>query len=457
MKKKIFFLLIFLVLCRCENKLKCPEGMSFKNGICVFKEEEYEMKEVNIIHDIIDLFEDIFKDADIKYQDKGIGSPCKKDIDCGEGLVCLDWKGGYCSILNCGECPQGSICVSVTKLQTVCFKECKSTDECRKEEGYGCKKISDIKENLNGVCYEVKENAKGVGEGCKNHSECTQELSCLQTFAGGYCAEIGCSKDEQCNAQSECILVNDIPTCLKKCEKDEDCAVEGNYPRKCGELFDYIKYEKVKVCLGGNYGLKIGEKCLNSFECESEYCKIVYKGKCSFSKAGCMKTEDCKDGGICEVSVENYAGFCSKECTLGDKCGGGSFCVGYGGGKGKCQKVCSGVDDKTCMKDVDQECIFGDPLGDNSKYVCAKIDEGSPGSPCKEKKDCIEGECFISKDGGYCISKCGNEGLCPFPMSCQKINGITRCYKRCNSNNDCPLDFVCKIPQEAFQKICVPQ
>jgi hypothetical protein len=75
----------------------------------------------------------------------GIASICTDNMDCPRvevrdggtvQLICLTgFKGGYCGMQGCSttaDCPQGSICVRHTDMQTYCFRECANKPECNR-------------------------------------------------------------------------------------------------------------------------------------------------------------------------------------------------------------------------------------------------------------------------------------------------------------------------------------
>jgi hypothetical protein len=66
----------------------------------------------------------------------GVGAACDADEDCHAGdtpLVCLDFKGGYCGLVDCEEdadCPAGSGCVVHDDGSNYCFLLCAEKPEC---------------------------------------------------------------------------------------------------------------------------------------------------------------------------------------------------------------------------------------------------------------------------------------------------------------------------------------
>ena len=64
----------------------------------------------------------------------GVGAACTTDADCTEeGLVCLDFKGGYCGLEGCtgdADCPGGSACITHTDSVNYCFLVCEQKADC---------------------------------------------------------------------------------------------------------------------------------------------------------------------------------------------------------------------------------------------------------------------------------------------------------------------------------------
>ena len=470
----------------------CPAGTIPQAGTCVSVPDstphEFVIKELPNDSDILDdpggEPADLVDDATVETDaDPGtdapihdvfpggvIGRSCNKDLDCklfGIDGVCLDWPKGYCTILNCdgddGPCPEGALCLALTPNAFACAAACDTSAQCRLDEGYGCKKIPDPLGEPVSICYQVKKE-NGPAEGCSGHQDCAGNAACLTAFSGGYCADLWCGLDAPCGYGTACVLVNDLPACLKECEVDPDCIVEGDLPRTCAKMKSAITLgDKVKVCASGTLGVPIGGQCLTDMECDSENCEVVYTGKCSFSKDGCLLDSDCTDGGICQQSVENAFGYCTSECSLSG-CPGESFCIGAsiaasGKVEGKCLPGCQGPGDQACRPEAGLTCLFGDPVGSLSHYSCANLPSGKIGSPCKAPSECESGQCLVAgTGGGYCTGPCGFQGFCPFPSSCQQvgIDGQYRCLLRCLSGDDCPPGHSCQIPPGAVSDVCYP-
>jgi hypothetical protein len=472
LKNNLFFFIFFLSFISCSKTLTCPEGMTLMGKTCYVIEEIYEVKEVNVnpdIHydensadnnlsdsEIVDIIpSDLSESAETTANTKGIGSACIKDDQCEKGMVCLDWNMGYCTINDCDKCPDGSVCIALSQNTSVCLKKCSSDSECRVLEGYACKLLSTGSGKKESVCYEVKEPQAKIGDTCKDHSQCSGKSACLTNIPDGYCADLFCGNDSPCSEGSACVYFSGIPACLKICISNEDCKTEDQKERDCTLLKDYVTKKDVKVCTTSTTGLDFYAKCFNDFECDSKKCFLMFKGKCSFDQTGCLDNNSCKDGGFCMESYESYAGFCTQECGSSSICDEG-FCVKDPSGASFCSLPCDDITDKKCRKDLEMTCMFGDPVGSNSKYVCARIANKGAGYKCSENGNCDSGECLKNDTGGYCLTACTGTGECPFPSSCQPYDNKYRCYLRCFHDKNCPSGFTCKTGPQTTVKICLP-
>jgi len=468
---KIFFILTFISYVSCSTeKLSCPEGTYLKGETCIPFEDEYETKEILVPDAKNDLDKDNpADDADMKdgvkdsetVQNSVIGKACNTDSNCKEGQisgVCLDWNKGYCTVLSCPPCPEDAVCLNITKLATACLKKCGNDGDCRTGDSYACKKLMNAEGESDDVCYQIETGASPLGGTCNGHEYCEGGLSCLTSILGGYCAAVLCSAENPCSEGSHCVYFNGVPTCMKSCGLDDDCKVEGDYKRACLEKKEVMSGGAVKVCLSGKTGVDVGGQCLNDNECSTSKCNIVYKGICSFSKAKCLKTADCKDGGICEEKAEYYAGFCTQDCQVSKLCPGSSLCVGLTFESGYCSTACFGVNDSVCRPDVGMKCLYGDPIGAPDKYACAVMSAGDIGADCKADPDCKNLYCLDSGGSGYCTMNCSQDYPCPFPTQCIKGDDEAyKCYKRCKSTGDCPSGFQCKKTNySSSMTICVP-
>jgi hypothetical protein len=83
-----------------------------------------------------------------------IGDACETALDCsaqGSRLCDRTQPHGYCTLRGCeqGTCPEESVCVKFRPEQerlavTYCMYGCEEDDDCRNDEGYECKRASDL-------------------------------------------------------------------------------------------------------------------------------------------------------------------------------------------------------------------------------------------------------------------------------------------------------------------------
>ena len=81
--------------------------------------------------------------------DAGLGAACVTPADCGDGLYCETFAGGYCtSDCNEGasECPSGSTCFDIgvdNEPYQICFLDCSSDTDCGRD-GYICDAVGAV-------------------------------------------------------------------------------------------------------------------------------------------------------------------------------------------------------------------------------------------------------------------------------------------------------------------------
>jgi hypothetical protein len=128
---------------------------------------------------------------------KAIGAPCRKDVDCGSGELCLlteansnlSFPKGYCtqSCASNGTCNDGtSTCVGFSATAAYCFTSClganADTTPCPEGSNYACALLFDQTGTVlpDGACLPTTESQGGVacdpaaGDGtCTNPSDTT--------------------------------------------------------------------------------------------------------------------------------------------------------------------------------------------------------------------------------------------------------------------------------------------
>jgi hypothetical protein len=391
-----------------------------------------------------------------------VGKACNGEADCKVGGVdgdCLNWVKGYCSVMDCGSggvtCPEGSVCMGMTAKQTACAVACDGDADCRVAEAYACKALLDSAGLTVHACWQVKKQG-GPAEGCDGPQDCAGAATCLTNFSGGYCAVQFCAGDAGCPEGTHCVKQNKVPTCLKACEAKTDCVVPGDLPRECIKLNSIDTGDKVGVCGSGTLGVQIGQQCLNDSECTSFDCHVVATGSCSATPFGCLVDNDCPETEVCVPSPGATYGYCTLACSA--PCTGQNYCVGGAAmGKGECLPGCSAKGDAACRAEAGLSCIYGAPIGyPQGHYACARIGIGALGGACASVGDCTSGQCLSAAGGkGYCTGPC-TLGYCPFPTSCQKVDGQDRCLLMCLSGDDCPAGQACSIRGESMIPLCYP-
>ncbi len=398
---------------------------------------------------------------------KVVGAPCANDIDCVGGLQCFSWPKGYCTLTPCADtgtpCPGASQCwAGDASMPKVCSQSCDSVLDCRKADGYGCKRLSTpfggIDANL---C--LPSGTAAVGMGCTKPLDCSGDNTCLTDMAGGYCARIGCSPTDPCDADSSCVMRNGSFTCLKTCTVDGDCAIATKQSRKCVTKSD-VKKKTVQVCLDSVKAAPVGSPCATSLDCDSKVCSIYAKGTCSVGGAPCLTDGECGASGPCTIPGDGSLdkGVCSATCDTNTNCPTGGFCVGQGNsGTGTCAPTCKGPGDtESCGGVPGLVCLFGQPLVTPTGvtlpgYACAPRAAGAAGSDCTSNTDCAKGtNCIVNSQasGGYCATPCDTTP-CPFGNACADL-GIKMCERMCNLDEDCPPLLVCKQDNQAGAKVC---
>jgi len=389
--------------------------------------------------------------------DGAVGQACFLDKQCDNDGLCLDWVGGYCTLLNCPtvtQCPQGSGCVDLGGGTTICLELCDPDNTCR--EQYGCKPFVSVGGDVLSGCVSLDDDAMPAGGPCEEHTDCSDTLACLGFVPGGYCALIGCD-ETSCPEGTACVTYNGQPTCLAACGTTDDCLIGGVTDRSCAPLLD-LKLKVAHVCIPTVDGVGVGSQCALDIECESNECRIVAEGNCVGANLGCFTDDDCPGAGVCELAPAYVKGVCTQPCAGDVKCPGNTLCIDTFSGPAWCQIPCQGLNDPTtCDKSLGESCVFGDPIAGTTgggNYACVVLKSGDPGMPCEAGEDCKGGACLGNP--GTCAPECTDTLTCSFPATCVEHQGALRCMKRCFSVQDCPAGMACKTTATAFSKICVP-
>ncbi len=217
------------------------------------------------------------------------GSGCEVADDCfpdvAEGELagdaqCLDRvDGGYCTHLcesdeDCcaaaGECPDdfAQVCSPFESTGlNMCFLSCEEEDILAAAGGAGAEAPDDANEfcqrgaGPDFICRSSgggSTNRKvcvpgdcGVGADCATDDDCTGDLTCLKTFAGGYCGVADCTGDADCPADSVCVDEGDgVQVCLRTCERASDCSFcrDASVAGDCDPDANLVESSGVSVC-----------------------------------------------------------------------------------------------------------------------------------------------------------------------------------------------------------------
>ncbi len=406
-----------------------------------------------------------------------IGAPCKSSNDCqgistqtgcvpdtekpdagclqyNTDVECLNndvWKNGYCGLSDCLSfpCPTGSLCVGVSPNRAWCVAPCEKDSDCRTSEGYACKAVLDAEGDLVHACLPAGKGA--TGSPCKLYTDCQGDMDCLTSFKDGYCAQRDCSKDVPCPEGSACVQLHEGAACLKSCATDGDCKTDQVQDRSCKKLHSAVSDgDKVKVCVAGTGGKKIGDPCTQDYECDSDKCQVVFRGQCKGTTRPCNATDDC-DGRVCDTTdPATILGYCTKDCKLLPKsCGstshsGPAVCLQTNDGF-RCMPACIS---QACTIKYAMICAYGfDKSGFGvNKYCMPAPKQGDWGTFCTQDSDCHNKsqspECLKGSGGyGYCtgVPRLSNgQRTCPFPMQYAMYNGRHLCLRYCRpGQGDC--------------------
>ena len=159
----LFLLVTAIALAACGDRvvlLECPLGTMPEGAVCVPYEPDFD----SFVSPPLDGVDDVTEPGDVLEQETmrgpadsegdgragvtdvgsssgGVGTACLKAADCGMGWSCLNWPGGYCTILDCSQssCPAGSVCTSVSGGNLACLRTCADDNDCPSPEDQACK------------------------------------------------------------------------------------------------------------------------------------------------------------------------------------------------------------------------------------------------------------------------------------------------------------------------------
>ena len=458
--------------------LECPLGTMPEGSQCVPYQavpDTYEPPEPDGLADFA-IAEDLDEPADIQagvdtqavelpttedtlQPTVGVGSPCVKGADCGEGWACLNWPGGYCSLLDCSatSCPTGSVCTAVSGGNVACLRLCENDSDCPNVAQQACKHaLPTLSGQLEKVCFGLSDNAGFVGAECQGPSECQGPALCEAISPNGYCSIAEC-KETGCPEGSTCARLQGLYFCLRNCDEATDCYQSVTQEQSCVSLKDVDK-KPVDVCSPGEGEQGVGDACVSDVECKSATCQILGEGRCSQSDKPCDSESDCDGAEFCNTGPQTKVGYCTGQCSLNAPCAGAGFCaLSEDIATGTCRSTCpSGSDPGNCPINDGFSCIYGVPLGEFSgKYLCDFLAPGDVGSSCTADVDCPGGSC-TGGEYGVCIRPCSADYGCPFPGTCVKDDeGGTTCRPSCLSASDCQPGEDCAPALGGLTNACV--
>ena len=403
--------------------------------------------------------------------DGSVGSPCKLEADCKDpGAVCLDWPGGYCTILDClpggTDCPGESECHIIDDGITACLDPCSKQADCR--SAYDCKRLIRQDGTFAQACFSTAPGAGGPASLCKHAKDCAGQATCLTFMPSGYCAVVGCGAGIPCPVKTSCVSLGEINACLSDCDGAHPCPGSAAKIQSCTEDAD-IQGEPVNVCLTGDSGKEIGDFCTQDLDCKSKHCTIHATGRCAPGEQLCDDDADCgATGGTCDIKAEYLVGSCGQACDLDTLCPEASVCVRTAPTTGECSLACKSLSDVfTCDEALAQSCLVGDPYGGDGTtdtYACFSQPVGQVGAHCDtapEGPGCASGlTCFQgSGSTGYCTTSCGSKDFCPWTTVCGSTGAFEQCLRRCKAKTDCPDGFECiskPVVTGVSQKVCFP-
>ena len=406
-----------------------------------------------------------------------VGDPCRRDDQCEDGLICLGWIAGYCTLYGCdaagADCPDDAVCLPLVDNAAACFRGCEPDGPpCRPDEPrYACKLFPGDDGAPVSVCHETRSDAAGNGAACESHAACEGSRTCLTSLPGGACLQLFCERDSDCEApDSVCARFDGQLTCLLRCAADADCAAVGDGSLVCGEIRN-LGGQTVGACLSSAAALPVGAACLSDAECNTAVCETLGAGRCTTGepRQPCDNADDCPFAGFCEL-LPVPLNSCSAACgaTASQRCPDGG-CVLDRDGEAACRPTCewdAGHTTHDCREGVGWTCVFGIPLKDegNRGYHCANLAPGDVGTACEEDDDCdaLGASCVLPpnagpRDEGLCTRGCSPQSPCPYGSYCFTQDGVPRCLRVCFTDLDCPAAHLCDIETavSTVHKICV--
>jgi hypothetical protein len=295
----------------------------------------------------------------------------------------------------CAACHMGQICSNSVCMDVPAHCPCPvesycdlSSDSCKA----GC--LDDSQCSTGRICDSSVRQCKA---GCRADSACGQNQIC---DAASSTCRAGCRGDNACPMGQIC----DNTTCRAGCRGDAQCGP--------GQLCDNT------TCRQG---------CRHDSDCAAS--GMICDATSMTCRGGCRSNTDCPLEQICSPSST-----CTPGCDTDMRCNAGRICEMQ-----SCRDGCR----MTASCPVDQFC---DPMMLTCKTGCP---QGDP-SHCAIGKACVNyvdgtNACSAGCYGTYTCNDSSWE--CFMAIANDTITmeeeQAARCRKRCSSNSDCPMGYIC--------------
>ncbi len=337
--------------------------------------------------------------------------------DC-QGETCLD------SCQDDSECASG-YCNPDTKKCGQAPAQCKSDEDCQKEDKKGCNTEIGIcqwectidSHCKDGYCDFVKKNCAQGERKCQSDADCKSKPKKGCDTLTGQC-KYDCTVDAHCPG-GKCHPYERVCLYGKKCLSDEDCQ-NMSHPG-CNPKSGHCEWEctESKHCISGKCDLA-NHTCVEPKACKKDDdCKGEPKEGCEPEKGLC--TWECSDDSVCQDGICNLVlHLCQKEvfCQKEDDCQKE---------KNKSCNTARGLCEWECSEDT--QCTSGKCNIVNHSCQIAK--------GCTSNLDCqSEPRLACDVDNSLCQWECTATHHCP-SGNCDTVSHTCHTAKSCQNNNDC--------------------
>ncbi len=270
-------------------------------------------------------------------------------------------RGGVCA--RDADCGGGEVCILGASSDDTVEPRCGPTLG-RGRAGQRCDVEAGVCDNgcRNGLCL----NDNLCSSVCRGDADCPVDWTCLPQAGVDGGPGYG-------------LCVN-----VRTCEDDVgDCAA-GDV---CVPTRHPVENRTFRICIEATGGRAVGDPCDDPEQCEGALC---LGGRCS---RACDDDGDCGSYPCEPTRIPGLPGDVAICAVAETACGRASDCAG----------------DLTCTFVVD---------GDLSRSICAPVDGGVAGAPCRGAGDCRAGYCLES---GACTDVCRDDRDCPAAMRCGRV------------------------------------